>query len=343
MSSDAMRLLREGGSTVAKFAGDFGGALEAKSLGALTVGRWVTDPEPWNEWMRSSPAEIAAHYATLLEPHIVNNPAIDVWEHTNEFNPSGPAAMLWFADFEAEVTRLLWTRYQKRSAVGSFSVGTPDTSLHTHFEPALEAIKKYNGFLALHEYWNNRPESLTWLQGRYRRWIRDFGDGVYFDPAIKILITECGTDSLEGHGAPPKLMFHNPDGTFREDMYAISLINYEWLIRQDPQVIGATIFQFGGSGFNDFQMEGTGLADRLIAWSRMNPMTTPTPTPQPVKWIGRMAQTKIDARLRRGGDERYATIITLYAGTILPVRNETAVWIRVAQSGWVAKQDCNLV
>ena len=340
-----MRLLREGRSTVAKFAGDFGGALEAQSLGALTLGRWVTDPEQWGEWMRHSPVEIAAYYAILLEPHIVNNPAINVWEHTNEFNPTSPTEMLWFASFEAEVTRLLWTRYQKWSAVGSFSVGTPDSSLHGYFKAALEAIKKYNGFLALHEYWNDRPESLTWLQGRYRRWIRDFKDGVYFDPAIKILITECGTDRLEGHGAPPRQMFVNAEGVFNPLLYANSLLGYELLIRQDPQVIGATIFKFGGSGFPDFQMEGTGLADYLIAWSKANPLTapSPTPTPQPVKWIGRMAQTKTDARLRRGADEGYATITTLYAGTILPVKGETAGWIRVAQSGWVAKQDCNLV
>ena len=75
----------------------------------------------------------------------------DAWQAYNEPVADTPDKMKRLADFEAEQTRLLGEQ-GIRSVIGNFATGHPPLELWTHFAPALDAIRQYNGYLGLHEY-----------------------------------------------------------------------------------------------------------------------------------------------------------------------------------------------
>ncbi|MDX1522768.1 MAG: hypothetical protein R3264_14160, partial [Anaerolineae bacterium] len=201
--------------------------------------------------------------------------AFDGWESFNEPVADTPDKMRRLADFEAERTRILGEN-GIRSVVGNFGAGQPPLELWPLFEPALAAIRQYNGYLGLHEYsapvMQYRSGSLQpegdpdqgdegWLTLRYRKVYRQhlipmgYGD-------IPTLITECGVDGLirprpgpeDGKGWQDFVQMWRDNG-LRDDppgVYMDQLIWYDENLQQDDYIKGAAIFL---AGTNDEQWE----------------------------------------------------------------------------------------
>ena len=168
------------------------------------------------------------------------NPKIKYWEGHNEVSFGGPndegalRAMDWFGRMEAERLQLL-ADLGLRGVIGNFSAGypeisnglkkphrRPDTRMWEAFLPAVEAAKRHNGILGLHEYggpwmwwltgnylqencpenqngpgWGDDLGSEGWLTLRYRQ-IYNLVLGPHGLGDVPLVITECGTDSVGG-------------------------------------------------------------------------------------------------------------------------------------------------
>jgi hypothetical protein len=217
------------------------------------------------------PAPLVQEFATSLLPIASDANRlqyIDAWEAFNEPVADTPDKMKRLADFEAERTRIL-AENGIRSVVGNFAAGHPPLELWPHFQPALEAIRQYNGYLGLHEYsapvMQFRSGGLQlpgepdqgdegWLTLRYRKAYRQqlgpmgFGD-------IPTLITECGVDGLIKPRPGPDdsegwLDFIGMwrDNGLRDDppgVYMDQLIWYDQNLQQDAYIKGAAIFLVG--------------------------------------------------------------------------------------------------
>ncbi len=225
--------------------------------------------------------------------------AFDAWEAYNEPVADTPDKMKRLADFEAERTRILGEN-GIRSVVGNFAAGHPPLELWKYFEPALDAIRQYNGYLGLHEYsapvMQYRSGSLQpsgdpdqgdegWLTLRYRKAHRHhlvpmgYGD-------IPILITECGVDGLIKPRPGPDDATGWQDFTdmwvangLRNDppgVYMDQLIWYDQNLQQDDYVKGSAIFL---AGTNDPQWtsydiighDAGRMADLLLQYLEVHP------------------------------------------------------------------------
>jgi hypothetical protein len=230
------------------------------------------------------PIPLARQFVEKLLP-LASEPtrmaAFDAWEAYNEPVADTPDKMKRLADFEAERVRLL-AEQGIRSVVGNFGTGHPPLELWPHFQPALEAIRHYNGYLGLHEYsapimqfragayqMNNEPEQGDegWLTLRYRKAYRyhlapmGFGD----TPA---LITECGVDGLvkprpgpdDAKGWQDFIDTWLANG-FRNDppgVYMDQLLWYDANLQQDDYIKGAAIFLAGNNDeqWNSYDITG---------------------------------------------------------------------------------------
>lgn len=194
--------------------------------------------------------------------------AIDAWEGYNEPVADTEDKMKRLADFEAERTRIL-AENGIRSVVGNFAAGHPPLELWPHFQPALEAIRQYNGYLGLHEYSAPVMQFMSgalqaagepdqgdegWLTLRYRKAYRQFLTPMGFGD-IPLLITECGVDGLiqprpgpaEAQGWQDFVPTWLANG-LRDDppgVYMDQLIWYDQNLQQDDYVKGAAIFLVG--------------------------------------------------------------------------------------------------
>jgi hypothetical protein len=223
----------------------------------------------------------------------------DAWEAYNEPVADTVDKMKRLADFEAERTRLL-AENGIRSVVGNFASGHPPLELWTHFRPALDAIRQYNGYLGLHEYsapvMQYRSGALQpagdpdqgdegWLTLRYRKAYRQhlipmgYGD-------IPTLITECGIDGLirprpgpeeaEGWQDFADMWVDNGLRNDPPGLYMDQLIWYDQNLQQDDYIKGAAIFL---AGTNDRQWrsysiighESGRMADLLAQYLEVHP------------------------------------------------------------------------
>jgi hypothetical protein len=193
---------------------------------------------------------------------------IDAWEGYNEPVADTEDKMKRLADFEAERTRIL-AENGIRSVVGNFAAGHPPLELWPHFQPALEAIRQYNGYLGVHEYSAPVMQFMSgalqaagepdqgdegWLTLRYRKAYRQFLTPMGFGD-LPLLITECGVDGLiqprpgpaEAAGWQDFVPTWLANG-LRDDppgVYMDQLIWYDQNLQQDEYVKGAAIFLVG--------------------------------------------------------------------------------------------------
>jgi hypothetical protein len=216
---------------------------------------------------------------------IADNPSrresFDGWEAYNEPIPANVEEMQRLADFEAERTRLLGEQ-GIRSVVGNFGVGQPPLEWWTHFFPALQAAKQYNGWLGLHEYSaptiyyqttrdgqgrypDITPQDTGWLTLRYRKVYRE-----HLQPAglgIPLIFTELGVDGLIlDRPGPPDAMgwkdfqgywAENGFGTWGPGSYIEQLAWYDKAMRQDDYVVGGAIFVMASSdGWQSYDILG---------------------------------------------------------------------------------------
>ncbi len=285
------------GPAIIKLVGDWGLAKDIpKSI--LVIGRKFEGNYD-AQHQRSAgktPREAAQQFFDDQLETYRSNPYITYWEGHNEPVWNTEEEMGWYAQFEVERMRLMADEGLK-CVIGNFATGSPELSLWPAFFPALRAAKQYQAILGLHEYscpwmwWMTGKHQLDpsadqgdegWTTLRYRKIYRQYlipnglGD-------VPLAITECGVDPLV-NPKPPDVK----GGTWRQlgsfwakhdnepdkaDYYFRQLVWYDKELQKDDYVIGATIFTWGSFGkpWEDFDIAGTDVTRKLIAYTRENP------------------------------------------------------------------------
>jgi hypothetical protein len=285
------------GAAVVKFAGDWGMATQVPGA-PLVLGRKSTGDYD-AQLQRSSgktPSEAARQFVDDQLRMYRANPAIVYWEGHNEPVWSTVEEMSWYAQFEIERMRLM-AGLGLRCVIGNFSSGAPDLPLWSAFLPACREALQYQAVLGLHEYscpwmwWMTGDHQLNpeedegdegWTTLRYRKIYRK-----YLIPnhvgVLPLVITECGLDPLVAPQPPG-----SPGGTWKQlgdfwarhdgepdkaDYYYRQLVWYDRELQKDDFVVGATIFTWGSFGppWSTFDVTGTPVADKLIAYARAEP------------------------------------------------------------------------
>jgi hypothetical protein len=205
--------------------------------------------------------------------------------------------MSWYAQFEVERMRLT-ADLGLKCVIGNFATGSPNLNLWPAFFPALKAAQEHQALLGLHEYscpwmwWMTGNHQLDpnadegdegWTTLRYRKVYRQhlipngFGN-------VPLVITECGIDPLVN----PKPPSAGSGGTWlhlggywaahdnepdKADYYFRQLVWYDQELQKDKYVVGATLFTWGnfGQAWKDFDVAGTDVAKKLIAYTEQDP------------------------------------------------------------------------
>jgi len=285
------------GVAVAKFVGDWGTARDVPA-GALVIGRKHQGDydAQGHKAIGKTPPEAAQQFVQDQLPTYRANPHIKYWEGHNEPVWNDEEGMRWYAQFEVERMQLM-ANLGLKCVIGNFAAGTPPLHLWPAFLQALRATEQYEAILGLHEYscpwmwWMTGKHQLDpnadegdegWTTLRYRKVYRQYlipnglGD-------VPLVITECGIDPLvnpkppgvEG-GAWKQLggFWAEHDGKpDKADYYYQQLVWYDKELQKDDYVVGATIFTWGSFGrpWVDFDVAGTGVAKKLITYTRQDP------------------------------------------------------------------------
>jgi hypothetical protein len=277
---------------------NFARGIKESSPATMIVGRLVLGQQN----LDVDPIPLAHEFVDELLPlagDTTRMDAFEAWEAYNEPVADTVDKMKRLADFEAERTRLLAER-GLRSVVGNFGTGHPPLELWPHFEPALDAIRQYDGYLGLHEYsapvmqylaGNLQPPGDPsqgdegWLTLRYRkahrRYLAPMGYG-----DVPILITECGVDGLirPRPGPTDAKGWQDFVGTWLENglrddppgVYMDQLIWYDQNLQQDDYIGGSAIFLAGtnDSRWDSYDLLGPGaghLASLLTQYLAVHP------------------------------------------------------------------------
>lgn len=289
---------------VVKLVGDWGLA-EQVPPGTLVIGRKFCDEydAQLQYTTGKTPQQAAQQFMDDQMATYAANPAITYWEGHNEPVWNSEEEMNWYASLEIERMRLM-AQEGLKCVIGNFATGTPPLDLWMAFLPALYAAKNYEAILGLHEYscpwmwWmtgkhqvdpNEDQGDEGWTTLRYRKAYRN-----YIIPcgvSVPLVITECGIDPMvspQPDGCPGGTWrqlgdyWREHDGeTDKADYYFRQLLWYDEELQKDDYVIGATIFTWGNFGkpWADFDIAGTDVARKLIAYTKDNP-TKPFQYPQ---------------------------------------------------------------
>ena len=258
-----LEFVRAAHPAVVKGVDDLGFLAEVKAASpeTVTVGRFSVNPQDYVGEPEAAAAALVAHQLPQMRQH----PYVDYWEGWNEPDPNLDR-MDWYARFEAERVRQL-AAHGLRAAVGGFSAGVPELYEFELFVPAIEAAKTHGGILTLHEY---AAPDLTFLYGdplpgyptypdrgplmfRYRWFYRDV-----LEPrglVVPLVISEAGIDGILGNRPGPDGLGWQDFQDFwvqqgwGPDGQTAFLNQLQWVdneARQDPYVIGYTLFTAGG-------------------------------------------------------------------------------------------------
>ncbi len=254
---------------VVKCVDDFGAAFEAKKIvpNVFTVGRINDTPgadmqafEPMTPNGYMDARRVAAWYYGLCKPiWNANKRWIDAWETFNEFS----AHWSWQGEFYMALMDLAERDGFKLVLYACSSGNPPDACTVFQMLPALRAAKQRGHYLSLHEY-GNVGNDIPTLRGtepyhalRYRQLYESILIPNQADPPL--IISECG---------------QNGGSTFPGTQVFIDDIEwYDANLRQDPYVIGATMFTLGNWAGANFQAALPALADYIAS-------TLPAPKPQ---------------------------------------------------------------
>ncbi len=149
-----------------------------------------------------------------------------IWEGLNEPILNSPADVQALTTWFVRFATLMHARNEKVAAF-SFSTGNPRLDWVPLLAPAARACD----YLALHEYY--APTTGANDLARYRQ----FRAALPANARKPIVITECGVDDGSNNGWQKYVS---------ADQYLKILSDYDTQLAQDADVIGATIYQYGG-------------------------------------------------------------------------------------------------
>lgn len=281
---------------VAKFVGDWGMAADVP-VGALIIGRKHQGNYDAQHQYNSglSPEDAASRFVQDQLATYQSNPHITYWEGHNEPVWNTHTEMRWYAHFEIE-RMVLMKEMGLKCVIGNFATGTPDLSLWSTFSLACQIGQDFEAILGLHEYscpwmwWMTGAYQVDpgedegdegWTTLRYRKIYRQYL--IPDDAVIPLAITECGIDPLVSplpdgcDGGTWKQLgdyWRETNGEHNKaDYYYRQLMWYDRELQKDDYVAGATIFCWGnyGSPWSDFDVAGTDVATKLVAYTQANP------------------------------------------------------------------------
>lgn len=283
---------------VAKFVGEWGKAKEVLP-GVLVIGRKHQGAYDAQGQMAAgkTPREAAEQFVEDQLATYQQNAHILYWEGHNEPVFGSRDGIAWYAQFEVARMQLM-AQHGLRCVIGNFASGSPDLSFWPAFFPALKAAQQFKALLGLHEYscpwmwWMTGKHQLDpnadegdegWTTLRYRKVYRQhlIPNGL---GNVPLVITESGIDPLV-NPKPPQV---GVGGTWQQlgafwaahdnepdkaDYYFRQLVWYDQELQKDDYVVGATLFTWGSFGppWSDFDVAGTDVAKKLIAYTQQNP------------------------------------------------------------------------
>jgi hypothetical protein len=168
----------------------------------------------------------------------------------------------WLVQFSLELIPLMHAD-GLRCVTGNPAVGHWNVENWPKFAPVLAAMRP-DDFLGLHEYWSDTGDIANrWHCGR---WTIPEIAAVLGD--VRIVVTECGRDRVEGRG----------DSGWRRttsaEDFVYDLEEYDRLLRESPNVVGATVFTLDPN-WPDF--------DASHLWPQVVFRYSLTPTPAPAR------------------------------------------------------------
>ncbi len=317
------REMIDAGARIVKLVDDFGLAPElASKPGVTLIGRvYAHDPRTAESQRGENPEDAARRFIDSQKEKYRLNPAVKLWEGHNEPVWGSREDMEWYARFEIARLKLL-AEMGLRGVIACFATGNPgDIDLWRWFVPAVQAAKQMNGVLGLHEYsspwvwWMSGKFQLNpkedagnegWTTLRYRKVMHNYLQPEGCDD-VSIAITEFGLDRVgpvpqgasSGNWRTNASWWSSWDGSRdpidywraqernAEIYYAEQMIWYDKEIRNDPNVLGATIFTLGSTNtaWDDYNIDGTRVAQRIVEYIRSEANVTdraaPAPQPQP--------------------------------------------------------------
>jgi hypothetical protein len=166
----------------------------------------------------------------------------------------------WYVQFSLELIPRMHAD-GLRCVAGNPAVGHWSIESWPKFKPVLDILRP-DDFLGVHEYWvDTAGIGNPW---HCARWSIPEIAAILGD--VKIVVTECGRDQVEGRGQPGWKRTTNAED------YIYELEEYDLLLRRFPNVVGATVFTIDPN-WPDF--------DVFDIWPQVvfRYSLTPTPTP----------------------------------------------------------------
>ena len=264
--SQIMDLVKTGNVTVLKtmeFDPEFLADVKAHSPNTIIVGRVPLGQISLSGGDMLAEARRAADAVLALALDGRRVGLVDAWEGHNEPVAGDLGEMGKLAELEVERARLLAER-GVRAVLGNFSTGYPPLEWWPAFRPAVEAVRRHNGYLGLHEYsaptiWFNtnrsdldfgvHPSDEGWLTLRYRKVYRE-----YLEPwglRVPLILTECGVDGMvTERPGPPGMGWKDFSGYWDElgmgsdtaGNYVEQLAWYDSELQLDDYVVGGAVF-----------------------------------------------------------------------------------------------------
>ena len=270
-----MDLVKTGNVTVLKtmeFDAEFLAGVKAHSPNTVIVGRVPLGQIRLSGDDMLAEARHAADAVLSLALDGRRAGLVDAWEGHNEPVAGDLGEMGKLAQLEVERARLLAER-GVRAVVGNFSTGYPPLEWWPAFRPAVEAVRRHNGYLGLHEYsaptiWFNtnrsdldfgvHPSDEGWLTLRYRKVYRQ-----YLEPwglRVPLILTECGVDGMVTERPGPSGLGWKDFGGYWDELgmgsdtpgnYVEQLAWYDSQLQLDDYVVGGAIFAM--TGFQEWE------------------------------------------------------------------------------------------
>ena len=264
-SPTIMEFVRETQPAVVAAVGDLGWLSEVKELSpsTVTIGRVIEGDQSFD----GDPVERARAFVESNHEAYVVNRGVDYWLGWNEPVIDELWQAEWYAAFEAERV-IAMNELGFATAIGNFSVGTPESDEFEAFLPALVVARDHGAILALHEYsaptmFSGQGAGIPGIEGgadtgaltlRYRYWYEHFLRA--HDLVVPLVITEAGIDGgvlkLEDQSLLGWRDFAEDAGGLpetiavdRRETYLEQLSWYDDQLRRDPYVIGFAIFNVG--------------------------------------------------------------------------------------------------